>query len=355
MILKLPEWYQVSTLQKPDVATLENRSAEIIKISKSKQIDWMMNCIRLFLDKPIPTEDFVIELTNIFLKTDPLFPQKNNTLEFSFSWCNSTWYIISAKGKERICLAMAVKSALFQLTGRNLINIDIIESIKQFLVDEAIRIREEVETMNVPNFLIDFNLPDNLLPTLANKFVSVNDQFKNISVAYNDIVKWVNRKHEIFKEESNVHWWIFRGFSNDSNMPMKNINSLVAPILLGKELSDLVNIFPGPVASEQFLKKILADNFPKGEKDLIFKDAINKTDLLFRENRIKKLQPFLGNICPIMFAFSKSIETEDDTSWISSYEKSTKLKAGAKINADTLAYQSFLENLLTKTLQRQLK
>lgn len=347
MLTKLPEWYRIASIPLI-VDTLKNRSIAITEFLKSAKLDWMFNCIRLYLNKEIKDQEFIQNFINIFLAKDPLFPQSNNKLELRvLAGAILSEYIETKKTKDRIAIAMALKSGLFEIKTADLINSDIIESVHRFLLDEAINIRNQDEKM--PSLILNTKItpPDVLLETISTSFTSLNENFKNIVEIFKNLIK----RTSILEEESNIHWWIFRGYSNYSNLPIKELDFQTAPILLAKELSDLTTIIPGPISSEQFLKKVLVDNFTDPNKTISLKDVVNSLYTQIKEQiALKYNVTSLGNLCPLMFGFTKSLDIDDDKSWISFFEKSTGIKTSTKVDLFNLAQQYYCEDLLVKSL-----
>src|SRR5882762_2526637 len=103
MIDKLPGWYQVAKLKNLSADTLEHRKTDIGKIIKSKKLEWMLNCVRLFLNKPIIQTDFKDELIAGFRESDTLFPEKNNLLELRvLAGAILFEYVINGKSKDKM-------------------------------------------------------------------------------------------------------------------------------------------------------------------------------------------------------------------------------------------------------------
>lgn len=75
----------------------------------------------------------------------------------------------------------------------------------------------------------------------------------------------MEKKLELYHEESSILSWICGEWSNDLNVQLskKKTQKSVA-LILAKELADLVRVLPGPYASKAFIKKML--NLCKADK-----------------------------------------------------------------------------------------
>lgn len=347
MITKLSEWYRVASLSATSAETLKYRSEVIASIIESKEISWMFNCVKLFLNKKYD-EEFKAELIKSFTVSDPLFQQRDNELELRVL-CGAIIheYIIDDEYEDSITLALSLISATFE--NKDIINYDIIIDAKKYLNDKSIELREQNT---------DLDLLEDIEEEVSAEVESIETLKVQIDNRYNitqinEYLKKLNSKIDVLDEESNMHWWIFRGFSNYKAKPIKDLDIEMAPIFLGKDLSDLTKIIPGPLASEQFLKKLINDNFQENSAVLlIFKDVINKLERADKEKFIDETfkKTNIGNICPIMFACQESLKIDDGKTWLAYFENDTGLNAKTKISIIDLAKQFYIENLLTKCL-----
>jgi len=361
MITKLPDWYRIASIASYNAEILESRSNVIHSIIESKNINWLLDCVRLYLNKPNVSEEFKKEFTSLFL-ADPLFPIKENDFELRvLAGAIINEHINSNKGSDSVSLAMALMTSSFELKG--IINKDIIENSIEFKERKSVEYRKQSQEIIFSPIemeeeeLMDEEAQENeeeLIPTTIDELNSKIDDLEDYMLEklkmFNQVQLLYN-KVKVLEEESNIHWWIFRAFSNFKNQPMKELDYHVAPILLALELSDLTTIIPGPNASKQYLKKVIYDNLTDHSKPIIIKDVINKTNRIDKEKIILRFRKSnLGNLCPILYAFDESSKIDNDESWIAYFEKTTGISSNNKIDMIDLAYQFYLENLLVKSL-----
>ena len=356
MITKLPEWYKLPSLVRPDSEVLESISNVIASIINKQEVSWFYNCIRLYLNKTKIDQEFINDFRKHFLDNDPLFQQKDNELELRvLAGAIINEYINCDKYTNCISIALALISCSFR--QKDILNEEIVHDAKVYINKKSIDHREHLSEFD---FLEEKDEKENdeeddlegnaTKEELNTKIENIKENLYSIS-QINVLFNILNNKIRKLEEESNIHWWIFRGYSNQTQKLMKELNFQIAPIILGMELCDLTTIIPGPIASSQFLKKVMSDNFTEHESSLELKDVINKTDKDFKKKMVIKYQETnLGNICPLMYAYSKALEAEDEKSWISFFEKKTSIKSKSKIKISDLSYQSYIENLLIKSL-----
>jgi hypothetical protein len=340
MITKLPEWYRLASLTPPKVETLEQRSVDIGKLIKNKKYEWLLNCIRLFLGIPVAGNELNEELVKGFLEGDPLFPQTQNQLELRIlAGAIVHEYVMNTKNKDRIPVALSLKTATFGLQEKKLINTDIIEDVENFLALKSISIREQTKKEAQT---ISFEAATD---STAVKLSSANDQLKILIAFLNEsLIKRI----EVLEEESNIHWWLFRRFSNDKGESIEKLDYKSAPLIISKELADLTTLIPGPVNAEQLLAKMLLENSGE-EKEFSIKDSINELDRVYREKLMSNNDNNKsGNTTPLVHAIAKSIEVTDKTSWVSAFENSSAIKAAMKVKRSEIALQFYYECLLQK-------
>lgn len=348
MITKLPEWYRIASIAPHSVETLTSRSEVIASIIERKEIKWLFNCVRLFLSKKYD-DDFKIEFIKLFTDSDPLFQQNDNELELRVL-CGAIvhQYIINYEYDESIVLALSLMSANFG--NKDIINHDIINDVNVYLNNKSIELREQNTDLELSDDIEEEDVDEETvetLDTLKAKF----ENFYNIT-QMNEILNKLVNNIAILDEESNIHWWIFRGFSNFKTKPIKDLDIEIAPIVLGKDLSDLTKIIPGPIASEQYIMKLINDCFQGKSVDLlIFKDVINKLERVDKEIFVENYKKTnIGNLCPILFACQESLKIDDNKNWIAYFEKYSGLKAKTKYGIIDLAKQFYVENLLVKCI-----
>jgi hypothetical protein len=347
MINKLPEWYRITRIN-ANAELLENRSNAILEYIKTAKVESLFNCIRLYLYKEIKDDQFINNFFNFFLSKDPLFPQSENTLELrTLAGAILSEFIDTKKSKERIFIAMALKSSSFQIVNGNVINPDIIQDFENFIQNESINNRNFEEKVPILSLNLKISPADNTIENISQAFGIVNENFKNL----NEVFKYLIKKNLALEEESNIHWWLFRGYSKYGNKPTKELKPQSSPILVARELSELTVITPGPVSAKQFLKKMLNEISTGNNVMTTIKEVINSLDINIKEELIQQYKSSsLFNICPIMLGITKSLEINDERSWIPFFEKETGIKPDVKIEMVDLAHQFYLENIIVKSI-----
>lgn len=311
----------------------------------------MFDCIRKYLNKPIKNSEFNTELIRFFTEKDNLFLQTENEQELRvLAGAIINEYIMSSNLENKIVLALALITALFESKAENIINKDIIENAQKFLDEKSIELRKINDESEIINTQFEPDIEGIDAQTVPQKLVDITEEISKVIIDINQKLKLLNKKSQILAEESNIHWWIFHGFSNELKIPLKEIDTIRAPIIIANELFNLTDIIPNPISSEEFLKKVIIDNIEEIKKVTI-KEVINNLDMSFKQKFLNNFEKTnLGNLCPIMTGCLKSIETGEDKGWTSIFQNATNLKTTKKIDIIKLAHQSYLEQILVRSL-----
>jgi len=343
MVSNLAQWYTLAKLKGPDTEKLELRVTDIENIVKNKPLEWILDCIRIFLGKKVNNINFKEEFVKIFLESDPYFPPNNNDLEVRIL-AGAVLYRFAkaAKLKNRLLGLQAIRTGIFGMNEESFINHDIIEGVLKQLNEESIAIRENSK-QDLLKVTFDPEITAVDPTTVTSKFSNVNDSLKSI---VNHINTVVGKKISLVDEESNIHWWIFRGFSSTKNELFAKIDPTEIPFVLAMELSALTKYAPGPYPADQFISKILSDSKNPG-KEITIIDFVNKID------KGGKMQfgfnpGIFGNLTPLSTAIVNSKEADDVETWVQPFEKLCSIKRTKKVSPKDLALQLYNESLILK-------
>jgi hypothetical protein len=153
----------------------------------------------------------------------------------------------------------------------------------------------------------------------------------------------------LVSEETNILWWLVSESSRDLKKTWLEIGVPATAIVAGKEMADLTRVIPGPVAALAFLDKIVRiSNSGKSSKAVNVKEALEKTPRNWRErNMAEPKSAGLKDLLPITNGVKLSLSVDEGGEWSSVFEKGTAIKDASKILPSTLAYQVFLECMVS--------
>ncbi len=344
MITELAEWYRPLSIQTLSEEILKKRAAEIKKIVKTKDTFWLLECIRFYFGKPTMNGNFQQELVSMFLKSDQMFPQRDNLRELQLlSGAIISEYILGGKDGS-ISVALAFQTALFGVDQSILQCQEIIEKIKKYIDSEGSHHYSiENEQEEFPEINLEADLTANTPEVLNTKIMEINNLFLRMQKQ----IDHLNNEMSFLKEESNIHWWLFRN-KGIKKRKTDNDDSLL-PLLIGSELCELVNLLPGPLASIEFLKKALYDAEVSTDTQISIEVIIKNISRDFIDKLIENVETHISNITPLHLSFLKSKELEDDA-WKKPFVNATNLLSSSNISVLEIAKQMYYEKLFISSV-----
>lgn len=346
MIATLPQLYRLATIGQIQPKQLEDRTKTINTILEQNSLDFHLNCVRLYLKKPILNKDFKNDFVECFNATDPTFVEgldiENSVLSIAI-----ILELLNADNDNSLIIASALLTGLLGVQLDQLVSLDPIKKSLDLLTKTSVTVRSPKPLVN--NALKAPQIKDEVqtLDTLTAHVKNMNRYIREALTQLESQKKWFEDRFEIIEEESNIHWWLFRSYSKTRQVSFQELEPSVAPLVIAKELKDLMVKSPLPSNAKDFLNKALREikqlpetyNFLSVVETILsnFKDSLN----------LKDIQTY-NNLAPISFALSKADELGLENSWITVFEKQSGLSTNIEISPLDLAYQFLIELSLIK-------
>lgn len=362
MNTNFPEWYRVACVDPRD-EQLKARWQGVEAYCKNELSSCdVLDLIRLFCRRSIDVE-FRQNFVNHFYEKDSAFPKKND-LELSVLAGVTLVYIINNyDGLDNLAL-LGLVSASFN--KRKIAVPDILGEVKAEFDKRRVAIRNVAQKSTA----IKSNIPQSkkLLDIFKATKGDVNawnaQEFSgafsvyltNLNKLLIEATEFIHQnvlEQKIYKEDSQVLWWMIGEWSRDLQKPFKQFKVPEACIVIGKELADIVEILPGPYASKAVLYKVLSVFCEDEIKEVTLSTAINQLDKDWRQQVVSKYSTEkTKEITPILTAVTESLKVEKATEWKPAYQKLTNFDAShIKMSALELAYQMYLECLVVKSIK----
>lgn len=154
---------------------------------------------------------------------------------------------------------------------------------------------------------------------------------------------------QIYKEDSQILWWMNAQWSNTLNCSLKDIKKEQVCIILGFEAAEMVEKYPGPYAMEPVLKNMI--KLCKGSlSEIDINKVLSATDDNWKKEIAKRSAkvPFI-DLLPIHSAISRANNTTTKEQWYPKYEQEVLLNN--QFNNclhDEYAFRMYLESLAIK-------
>jgi hypothetical protein len=289
---------------------------------------------KFFFGLERPTESFLAIFRQPFQAADVTFPMKENDEELKVLAGAELVDIIERGSAELAMLAaLCLVSASFQ-NLRKKARVPAIPSIAATYVST-----QAIKRTNAPGEA----------SSLGVALTEQGEVFGQLAEAFAQI----QQELAVVSEESNMLWWLFSETSRDLAKLWSDLPLPGAAIVSGKELADLARRLPGPLAAMAFLNKTVRLSKPKLPATIAIKDAINETELDWRQKHIGASSDCeLDALIPLHAGIKKSIGSPEKDTWVPAFTTLTGVAAGAKLPPTHVSYQMFIERLLLKAWEK---
>lgn len=352
------QWYSTANID-PDDELLKKRWEGIEAFSKTLAPSSLLELARLFHAKPPGDRDFEKAFRIPFFESDKAFKMQDNDIELAVLAGATLARVLSGKNRDHgVVAAFAIVCPSLQGKTKSATVPDVQNRARDYLASRSASLRTSAaksrERISVPQIdellnTISEGLAANTLPTINEPLTKC---LQRLGTATQKVIKSVNKiQHDqlLYREESDMLWWVQGQHSRDLEVPIEQIDLAAASLVAGKELADITKVLPGPFSTQAFLHQILLREGSDIQSVVTLTSAINNSD---REWRKEWAQHFAESetidLCPILFAVKKSLETDNPKSWHAPFKNATKLSASLKIEPVALAAQAYEECLFTR-------
>ncbi len=354
------EWFRAANLD-PQKEILTDRWQGIENFCEKKiNTNDIFELVRLFFQKH-GNNDFRENFIKTFADVDSAFPKKNE-MELSVLAGVTLINVIKNNNKLGTLVMLTCKSISF-LNSTPSVQ-DILVKIEKKFQNKTAKIRENL--VESPKINFDLLKNEDLLKNLttdvetnawtpANKsanFISFFKNLQNILTEIEEALSSSEKERKIFREDSQILWWMTGEWCDDLKTPYKELDIATASVVSGKELADLVNVFPGPYSTYAVLKKMLPVFDNDSNKTKTLTSTVDSLSREWRKNTIEDYPPNLTKeLTPIITAIEKSLEVQKTKVWAPVFEGLTGYTSNSiKPQPIDLAYQVYLECVLIKYL-----
>jgi hypothetical protein len=339
MVTNLPKYYRIASIEQLPEATLERRSEAIMHMT-TMDLTWLLDCIRIYLDKPLKNSSFIVEMNEIIRKFDSVYIGDDNQLEKRII-AGAVIHECLTERSDCDLIAAALKSGSFGLASDKLINTEIIDDAIAQLNDSSIQQRElnstpEKAAAKLPALARD---PAPTLEALTETVRLFLVYAKSIAAIYDEKITIQDRRILVLEEESNIHWWLFRSTSVTTNAAVAKLPSAEAVYILASELYELVRLVPLPPNTKSFLSKIWSEVKDK-TNELSIKEATEtyNTKLSTTLPVTETIYDSFGNLAPLHQAIAKCKESNGAAAWTTLFDMNG-LQSDFKASTSELSFQ----------------
>jgi hypothetical protein len=373
------DWYRLADL-KPDAGTLDKRWIAIGAVQQGASLAEWLDIVRLFVGRPHKEVVHAGRFIERFKAADPLFPLVKNALEVQVLAGVAVMNLLEEPSDTADAVALAIVCVDCRGKGAHGPIADVLVTAQKYLAEEALRIREANEP--ALNSVTSIPIPDDPFEDIADislpaarsdwqvidRHFATNQTWSNaflnavramytsvaeMAQAMNSSLKKVTEPRDDFPvralyEEINILWWLFGERSRDLDIALKDVGLPAACVVAAKELVDLTNLLPGPVAIRSILGKALSTT-GKLPSAIKLQDAVNKSPRDWRERWVVELDAAaVLDLTPVLRAVARSTETDEPDAWVAAYNKGATVKSDLALAPLDLANQLYDEGLLVR-------
>lgn len=348
------DWYREADIA-PDHETLTNRWAGIEKLASSIDHSGIVELGRLYygLTDAGATRD---ALKDAMFEADNAFSARN-VIEIQLLAGASLIHIAEDQSGEagQIAAYSAVCPALLGRRSKILVP-SIPERANEILVEASGRLRQPPPTKRAQVAKLTDEVAKIEEAEASNNFQiggphvrASLEKLRTVIAAVSEKANRLEKVQALYREDSDILWWMTGRFSRDLEQPLKEIGLPAAAVIIGKELADLIENQPGPVAAIAVLNRCLEDIGKSPGDKVTVTTAINKLPAEWKAQWF----PSNGNrevlsLSPLSAAINQSVDIEG--SWGSAAQSLSGVAPSTKLTCSEFAYQMYRECMFQKLI-----
>jgi hypothetical protein len=368
----------------PDV--LQRRWEAIQGIVYAMDVADGLELVRLFHASPRTNPRFVARFRDAFKACDLAFPMRDNDAELQVLAGTTLVSLLDDRGgavADVAALATAAADSRGLRPGDRIP--DMLRHARAYLAERsaALRAPRAIPMMPRPKLDVDAMLEplrsaaqarqtrdpgfEGMLepvhapgpPKLTPAFEIFDQALRSVAAAVAEVTgaagqaaEELARRLRLQHEETNILWWLFGEHSRDLGRRMASLPLAAACLVAGKELADLTEVVPGPLATAGVLDRMLRAVEPDLRVATTIQEAVNDAPREWRAAAAADTEyERVEDLCPVLLAIRRSLDTSGPDDWIPPVRTLTGLDVLAPIAPLDLAGQVYEERLLVAALR----
>ena len=374
------DWYRIAAIE-PQPETLKKRWEAIQGITYTLDTAEVLEVVRLFYGSAGADPRFVERYRDAFKASDVTFPMRDNDVELRVLAGATMAALLQGRGgpvADVAALATVTADCHGLRPGDRIA--DIAREARSHLAarSAALRVPRQVRSVAVPALDLDAVLeplqtalqarqtrdpafegvmespsppargkPASSSEVIVKAIQTVATAVLEVAAAAAEVAEEQRHGLRVLREETNILWWLFAEHSRDLEQHMTALPLPAACLVAGKELADLIEVSPGPVAAIGVLDRMLRAVERELRPATTIQDAVNAAPRPWRTRWTASLEvERLEDLCPVLCAVRRSLDTSGTDDWAPPVHKVTGVNVLANIAPLDLAFQVYEEQLL---------
>lgn len=370
MHVDFADWYRPCTTGTEIRLTeelLEKRWLGIAKLAE-ESAGHALQFVRIALQKPSVSPDILCELRSTFKEADTTFQMSGNELELSILAGAIAIQIMEKVSDEAdlTALGMICATALMPST---------LPWATPFMTRAESYLDERLGTVRKADDIRRLQFPHEKLKPLIDVYIgriaenasvptseaaralmeTLMQVLSSTTELASEAIAELERQSRLRREETDILWWMHTGVSRDLGISFKNLKTLAASIVAGKELACLVHppgVLPARTLLLGLIPPLTGKGAARGSIGLI--DSVNATDRQWRQSVVEELDiDHLSDLVPALTAIKQSLTTDGADEWTAAYKKAIGLKVDPQFHPADLGLQVHRECLLAELASKK--
>ncbi len=359
------DWYREADLE-IDADNLDKRWRGIEDLVKPQKgtIDRAATLLQFFFGMSLD-KDILDNYREAFQKNDALFPMRGNNFELRVLAGASIVHALETKPEPTAdAIALAAVCGGYQGLRKRLPIKDVLTISADYLRSRSAKLREgsrlpelaQPQESADPNWdNITSQLQQGQVQAMATSLVPLLKKLKawqsEAASSTGKALKWLNRQILLQREETDILWWLFGGVSRDLAVPISRLDTAFASLVAGREIANLVEVLPGPLAIEAFIQSAVVVSQTAKPDNVNLASAVNAAPLEWKKEIATARASDIAYLCPIHAAILSAVEIGGTRKWLPAHTKACGISAEVAISPVKLGLQFYQETLLMKAIQ----
>ncbi|QDU52999.1 GTPase-associated system all-helical protein GASH [Gimesia panareensis] len=322
--------------------------------------DQILNLALLFYRLPIDDE-VADEFAGFFKDEDNTFPMIDNRLYLSCLAGAALGEVIQSQPETTEARLSALAVICPNCMGKNKISAieEIVRRSWNALHSESASLRDltkhSLNRSSVPNISTslnsikeNFEIQTQLPQAYAPLEKILNGLAKSIKQT-NQNNKYLNSQLELFREESDILWWLTTAVSKKLSVVFEDLNWPATTVILGVELAEMVRRFPGPLSYKELLARAIQLSGKEENEMIKISSVVSKLEKEF-SSELESLyseNPALS-LCPLIKSLVRSRGAKRQAEWLQPLKQEFSISNTTQFNCVDFAMQIYLETLLLR-------
>jgi len=354
------DWYESVSLHH-DSKTLDARWKAVEQLVGSLKISAVPALVRTFFDLP-GADSYYEEIRSAAKLQDTSYLISNDRNELTVL----SGSVIAAAVEESSHLADAVALAVCCTDAQGMRKAKriqgVVDETSKYLAEDAIRTRK----VNIDAKVLDIDAAG-LTKLLGTKGGVAISDFNTGWTAAEAIFKELIASHtkhtdsvknalklelQTEKEKSDILWWIVSEYTHDGAKPFSKLTVPEACYWGARDLAQMTIYLPGPLGGPAYLHRMLRTVKSKLQPSVKISECVDACDSDWKKDWADTIAvQQLPDLCPMLFALTKSVEVGGGKEWVAAFVNATGLAEDSKAEPVRLATQVYNELLFLRALE----